>query len=275
MEPAPPRSLRPNQRRADSGSLSVTQGDTQTLTLLCMRAPFTPARSSAAAATSTGPARSVTVRDAQPPGPNDVEPAGRRPCRRVRRLVVAEQRSQLQPPDVVLSLLRVSWVQKCAPSSHSRGTTSPLPHHPVRHLLDPRALGSDSGRSREMQKPKAPSKADCPACMLSAGDSSTTEFRVSAAALSARVGPTLTNGRRGQVDKLRAAAAGCGRAWAIVATSSRRACTRSNGARASTLTNHQQWFTYPTDPSPSNPIHTPQHTATPATLDPAVGLAAL
>jgi hypothetical protein len=141
MEPAPPRSLRPNQRRADSGSLSVTQGDTQTLTLLCMRAPFTPARSSAAAATSTGPARSVTVRDAQPPGPNDVEPAGRRPCRRVRRLVVAEQRSQLQPPDVVLSLLRVSWVQKCAPSSHSRGTTSPLPHHPVRHLLDPRALG--------------------------------------------------------------------------------------------------------------------------------------
>ena len=141
MEPAPPRSLRPNQRRADSGSLSVTQGDTQTLTLLCMRAPFTPARSSAAAATSTGPARSVAARDAQPPGPNDVEPAGRRPCRRVRRLVVAEQRSQLQPPDVVLSLLRVSWVQKCAPSSHRRGTTSPLPHHPVRHLLDPRALG--------------------------------------------------------------------------------------------------------------------------------------
>ena len=169
MEPAPPRSLRPNQRRADSGSLSVTQGDTQTLTLLCMRAPFTPARSSAAAATSTGPARSVTVRDAQPPGPNDVEPAGRRPCRRVRRLVVAEQRSQLQPPDVVLSLLRVSWVQKCAPSSHSRGTTSPLPHHPVgRHLLDPRALAdrTPAGVARCKSQKRRAKQIAPPACSL-------------------------------------------------------------------------------------------------------------
>ena len=152
MEPAPPRSLRPNQRRADSGSLSVTQDDTQTLALLCMRAPFTPARSSAAAATSTGPARSVAARDAQPPGPNDVEPAGRRPCRRVRRLVVAEQRSQLQPPDVVLSLLRVSWVQKCAPSSHRRARYS-----------EPSTRGTSASgcllrAGVEMQKPKAPSK---------------------------------------------------------------------------------------------------------------------
>ena len=137
MEPAPPRSLRPNQRRADSGSLSVTQGDTQTLTLLCMRAPFTPARSSAAAATSTGPARSVAARDAQPPGPNDVEPAGRRPC------VVACGDWSSQNSEASCSLPMLS--SACSVCLGCRNVLPRLTaevlralYLTIRHLLDPR-----------------------------------------------------------------------------------------------------------------------------------------